>query len=375
MTRLSRLVQNTRFPTLVWLLQLGLTTVTIFLFHRLIPPGPHGISEWTKTFGGWDGGTYLKIAEHGYRNIQSTAFFPIYPILIRTLHTILHLTYLRSGILLSNLSYLVALILMYRMFVHHFGSNTARRALWLLSCFPVAFFFNVVYTESLTLMLYVIFFYLLEREHWWGALIVGFLATGVHDLNVLLVIPAGVYWWVYIRPVPTSKPFLRLTGMALIPLSLVIYMLFLYIHFGHPLAFLIAESYWGRHFSIPVLNVVYRLFTLHYGETARWNYNVVAIVNAGATLLFDALAVKLLVDRDTNWRARLFVLGTLLASTTSTTYTGIESYARFVMVLFPGYPVLAKSCRRKATFAAVILLFICLRILLAGLFGDGYVVT
>lgn len=381
--RMTAVVRESRFPILIWLLQLGLTTLIIFLFHHIVPSGPYRIPAWTKTFGGWDGGSYLQIAQDGYMAIQTSAFFPVYPLLIRAIHFFFHLTYLQSGLVISNLAYLVALVLLYRMCVRHYGIATSKRALWLVFCFPTAFFFNVVYTESLTFLLYILFFSLLSQQRWWAAMMTGFVATGVHDLNVLLTVPAFLYWWGQQRQrqhghghrLPQSKSWAQLAGIALIPLSLLMYMVYLDGHFHHPLAFLIAESHWGRHFTVPIFNAVERLLTLRYGATSGWSVNLVAMVNAGATLLFYAVTVILLIDRRRSWGIKWFFLGTLLASTSSSTYTGIESYARFVMVLFPAYPLLAKLCDKKAVFITVILLFFGLRVLLTGLFGDGYIVT
>ena len=44
--------------------------------------GPH-LSLIFNTFGQWDSGWFIRIADHGYDVKQSSAFFPLYPLVVR----------------------------------------------------------------------------------------------------------------------------------------------------------------------------------------------------------------------------------------------------------------------------------------------------
>ncbi|MCL6453929.1 MAG: hypothetical protein K6T78_10010 [Alicyclobacillus sp.] len=359
-------------PLWLWMLQFAATLGSIFLFRHIVPRGPFHIPYGIDTLGAWDGGHYLAIAERGYQSVTDTAFFPIYPLAIRWLHRLAQLPYLTSAVVVSQLSLLAALFVLDGVW----GRNrAAAKALCLLAAFPTAFFFNVAYTESVTLFLYAIFFFALRRGSWWTAVVAAAVATGVHDLNVLLALPALLAWF---RDRPSARGWRRgrLLSISLIPLALVAYMAFLGVRFGHPLAFLMAEAQWGRHFTVPVLNLfqAWPSGAKWFGP-ARWDGLTLYAVNAGATLLFYALGVGVVRCRSLDLGTKVFYVATALASTTSSTFNGIESFGRFMVVLFPAYPVLARWCRPLPLWLLAMVVFLAGRVALAGFFGAGYVVT
>jgi hypothetical protein len=107
----------------------------------LEPPG--FLSYWAH----WDGAWYSQIATEGYgeRAPSSTAFFPLYPLLVR-LGAAIGGGPALWGVLISLLSTLFALFFVYRIAEKLYGVSAARAATLALAFFPTAYFLNAVYT-------------------------------------------------------------------------------------------------------------------------------------------------------------------------------------------------------------------------------------
>ncbi|NIV37300.1 MAG: hypothetical protein GWN58_50115, partial [Anaerolineae bacterium] len=195
----------------------------------------------------WDSAWYTSIAEKGYVDVATNpagqtniAFFPLYPVLVRGLNLALHNSFL-SGILISNLSFLGAILLLHQMIQTRFGMQAASRATWLLCLFPFSFFFSAFYSESLFLLLFVASFFFAERGRWGFASVMAMLA-GCTRIAGLALFPALVFY--YLEELRFD---LRKIGpdIAWLPLSLLgpaIYALFLYLQFGDPLLYLKANQ-------------------------------------------------------------------------------------------------------------------------------------
>src|SRR5439155_6866772 len=105
----------------------------------------------------WDSIFFLRIAEHGYASLDraSTAFFPLYPALTGLLGRVFLGHYVLAGVLVSLAAGLGAFVLFHRLAESRLGAEGARRAVLYLAVFPMALFFQAVYSESLYLLLCV----------------------------------------------------------------------------------------------------------------------------------------------------------------------------------------------------------------------------
>ncbi|MGH2560880.1 MAG: mannosyltransferase family protein [Thermomicrobiales bacterium] len=141
----------------------------------------------------WDGLWYKLIAQEGYGFRDAlAAFWPLYPWSMRAVHDLFGISYDLAGYLISNISFVVALILLYRLISIDFDDVVARRTLWAIALFPTSFFFSAVYTESLFLMLAVGALLAARRGNWWVAGLVGLLAALTRSYGVLLLVPFAV---------------------------------------------------------------------------------------------------------------------------------------------------------------------------------------
>ncbi len=137
----------------------------------------------------WDAVWYLSIAAHGYNSAQSTAFFPLYPGLIRGVGSVTGSAVL-AGVLISLGSFVVALMLLHRLTELELGRSAADTTVMLVAFAPAALFFSAVYTESLFLALSVGAAYAARRERWaWAGILAG-LAASCRVTGVLLIMLA-----------------------------------------------------------------------------------------------------------------------------------------------------------------------------------------
>src|SRR5215212_7069492 len=144
----------------------------------------------------WDGQIYLSLAAAGYEanGPDRTAFFPLFPMLIRLGAALGGPTAL-WGVLISLVATFCALYFVYRIAEKHWVQKVARNAVLTFAFFPTAFFLNEVYTEAL--------FVAFAAGSYWAAYVRrdlllaglwGALATATRNSGVLLLIPL-VYLW------------------------------------------------------------------------------------------------------------------------------------------------------------------------------------
>jgi hypothetical protein len=212
--------------------------------NPLEPPG--FLSYWAH----WDGAWYSEIAteDYGERAPASTAFFPLYPMLLR-LGTAIGGGPALWGVLISLVCTLFALFFLYRIAEELYDARAARGATLALAFFPSAFFLNAVYTEAPFLALTTgAFWAAYVRRNLLLAGLLGALAAATRNLGVLLLIPLAVEWARNRREFGAGG----LAGIALIPAGLLAYAAYLWGRFGDPLVSARQQSeYWGRTLASP----------------------------------------------------------------------------------------------------------------------------
>ena len=159
-----RLRDGTPFCTTVFVtVRITLSLLAVLTVGAVHPPSSAGsgmavpaTSGWHNAIDGterWDAGWFERIAQEGYRGDDaSAAFFPGYPLAIRGLTGVLPLSVADAALLVSNLAFLGALVVLFALTTFEFSTDTARRTVLLMACFPASFFFLSPYSESLFLL-------------------------------------------------------------------------------------------------------------------------------------------------------------------------------------------------------------------------------
>lgn len=354
----------------------GTTMFPVTENHWVAEPVSQFLSTWAK----WDSQYYVDIAVNGYwyrpGQMSNVAFFPVYPFMMRLLSPLVGGSVVLAGFLISNLAYGGALVFLYLLTELELGPDAARRTVIYLSIFPTTFFFNAVYTESLFMCLTVASMYFARKRQWGLAALLGMISAATRNLGVLLW---GLVMWEWLRSQGWSlKTILSseswrslrqgvwlhwfdLLVIAMIPLGLAAYMLFLSQNFERPLAFIEAQSAWGRE-NIGPIQVLQKNFAILAGGQINKSWLTTAW-NLSAFLLFVGLVP--FIWRDLGEGYALYVLIMLLVPTSS----ALGSLIRYVLTAFPAFMQLGLWGRRESLDRLLSLVFA----ILAGLFTTIFV--
>src|SRR3954454_6328470 len=317
----------------------------------------------------WDSVWYLGIAHDGYSG-ASTAFFPLYPLLVRAFAVSGSPgALLVSAYFVSLASLFGALWVMHRLVALELGSEAvARSAVLLLAVFPAALWVGAPYSESLFLLLSVGAFYAARTGRWWLAGALAALAAATRSAGIVLLVPLLVLWWKS-RPRRAAS----VGWLALAPLGLAAYSLYLALAVGDGFAYLHLQDVWFRSFAGPFGGV-------WDGAVAAWD-GLRQVVSGSRTHVYftaaggDPIAVGwhnlelfgflvfAVVAVVGVWRRLPRAYGAYVIAALALPLSfpvgpqPLMSLPRFLAVLFPLFMWLAMACRsrRRRLFALAVL--------------------
>lgn len=302
----------------------------------------------------WDGGWYHSIAKHGYKfepgRQSNTAFFPLYPMLMRAVHTLIpsdtDAAWVLAGIIVSNAAFFIALCYLLLLLRLDYDHDTSARAVLYLLVFPTAFFFFALYSESLFLATTVAAFYYARRQKWWFAAVCAAAATLSRSSGVLLIAPLALEYamqrrfrWREIRA--------DVLSLGLIPTALAAHMLYLRWSVGNMRAIQDAQAAWGGEWG--TFSAPWTPFVRFLRDPLMFN-DVMNFGFAGVMLLLVAISAAQL-----RLSYGVYAITGFWFITSWSTY---ESMPRYVLVLFPAFAVLAKWGRNR-TFDRAYLITAC----------------
>lgn len=196
-----------------------------------------------------DAGHFRYIALFGYTDWWRTAFFPLYPLLEKSMLSFIHNPYI-AGLIVSNVAGLLMLAVLYRLVHEDFGQQRAVRSVLYLSVFPTAFFFAAAYNESLFVCLTLLSFYYMRRGRWWWAGLFGCLASLTRSAGLLLLVPFA-YEYLYQHQFNLKKFRIDILSGGLIAAGTGLFALYCFVTFHDALAFSHAQSQWLRQLHAP----------------------------------------------------------------------------------------------------------------------------
>jgi Gpi18-like mannosyltransferase len=307
----------------------------------------------------------INIARAGYEkepfntNIQHTwAYFPLYPLLLRAVATLtgdLALT----GIFLSSAFFFFALILLYRMVIaFNYDPAVADRAVFYLAAFPASYFFSLAQTESLFLLLTVGCFYAARRERWWLAALCGALASATRFAGIFLLVPLAVMYWQNMR---SRNGHLKadVASLLIVPLGLIAFMIYLKSITGNALAFAEIQVAWG-HSPVMFWRPLAGYLMDPLRVSAGWDFR---LLNFAAAVIAIVCSFVLLKRRE--WALALYSLISILVPLSY--QVSLQSLARYAMVIFPVFVVLAWAGRSPRTDQIIRAVFIVLLSLMSAM--------
>ena len=312
------------------------------------------LSPWAN----FDGAHYTSIARDGY-GVYQTAFFPLYPILIRILTNITKLPFEYAAIFISHIAFLTGLFIFWKYL------EKARSRVWTIAfllLYPASFFFAAAYSESVFFVLAAGALLAIKRKYWiLAACFIG-LASATRLVGVFLIIPL-----VFAARRRSWTVVIALTGFFT-------YMMYLWRTIGDPLAFFHVQAAFGAGRSGGELIFLPQVF---------WRYlRIFMTVSTGELLYYVAVLevssfilgmVLLLIA----WRKRydpallLYSACVLILPTLTGT---LSSMPRYLLAAFPLFSVLGEM---KSTVGKIMLLIVFFSILMYAATGflRGYFIS
>jgi Gpi18-like mannosyltransferase len=191
----------------------------------------------------WDGPDYIRIAAHGYSNKEQANFFPLYPILIRALNSVIG-SPLYSALALSWLSFTGAIYFYLKVIKQLFNkvsdNQEALRGLLFFVLFPTGVFLLATYTESLFAFLSLAAIYFCLKKNYWPAALALAMATATHINGIFAVV------LVALMMLEQKERLSRIAATAAVGvLGIVGYIVYLAHRFNSPLLFIKAQQKHG----------------------------------------------------------------------------------------------------------------------------------
>ncbi len=320
---------------------------------------PHFLLDiWAR----WDAQHYLSIIEKGYQpaadlsgQMSNVAFFPAYPYLVKLFTFLLpgglvsRSVILVIGLALSNLLFLAALVLLFRLVRDHlYDEAAARRTVLLVILFPAGFYFSAFYTESLFLFLALLAFTAALERRWWLAGVSAGLLTVTRAQGILIALPLV---WLYMDSIHWRLRDLRpqVLWLGFTPLPLVAHLAWLNRLTGDFLAPMTAQKAWGHQIGNFRENV---LGAFSYAGADVYKLNILFLG------LFLLLGVWALVRLPQSRAYGLFALLLPAANLFTGNYLGMT---RYLAVVFPAFIALAALLKPRELFWWVGVLFLSLQ--------------
>jgi hypothetical protein len=363
---------------------LGVSFGYQFVTPRGESPGP-GLHE---KFSAYDGGWYKRIATSGYQydphQQSSTAFFPLYPLLGAGVMRLTSLGATWALLIVAHACLAAAFVLAVLYLRGRKPSpdrTTVSLTLLALGLMPATFFFRMTYSESIFLLLSLLFLLGIQRN--WPlpvvALIAG-LGTASRPVGVGLLVPLVIYAW---RSSPSRRAFLTRIALSA-PLAccgLLAYAVFLFVQFGDPMVFAKTQEHWGK--AAPTLTT--KLFAL-LSYQPIWEIYLCQPVGGWSVFAWEQVnpvyfAVSVIMILYGACRRRLNVYEISLAAMlllipylTRGYELNMASSARFAAVVFPVYLILGEVLSRLPPAVSAVILGISTFFLGAftALFASGY---
>jgi hypothetical protein len=209
----------------------------------------------------WDGRWYRMVARGGYLLVpgrqSDPAFFPLYPIMLRIEHAA-GVGWGVAGPLLSNLAFLLGLVLFHRLSREMFSEPLARRATTYLAIFPLSYVFSMSYPESVVLVFLLAAPLAALRGRWWLAAFCAAAAALARPEGLFLALPLADIAWRQRRSLSPSRRGAALAAVLAPVAAIASFSLYLATVLHDPLAWSQAERAWGRQFR---LSGAYQAFT------------------------------------------------------------------------------------------------------------------
>lgn len=114
----------------------------------------------------WDAINFYVIASSSYVTEHITAFFPLYPLVVRSVSMHTGLGILASGVMISNVCFCLSALVLYGISIRRYSQRVCLLAIVFFCFNPSSVVYSTMYSESLFTLLFLLSFLFLElRSH------------------------------------------------------------------------------------------------------------------------------------------------------------------------------------------------------------------
>jgi Gpi18-like mannosyltransferase len=288
---------------------------------------------------------------------SAAAFFPLYPLLVRALDTILPGDAAVAGIVLSLLIGAAATVLVWLIAEKVADRRVADRAAILFAFSPGAFVLSLVYAEGLLVLLSAGCLLALLERRWVLAGVLAALAGATRPNATAVALAcawaAGVAIW-------QRREWKAAIAPVLAPVGMLAFFAFLWWHTGETLMWFRVESQgWGERIDLGWYNlsIIGHVVTdpLHNPN------NIVLVVSMITAIVLMVVLVRAKLPAVLNVYA-ISGLCLVLAS-------HINARPRFIFVAFPLVIALAKAIRKQPAFLVLVATFAATTVMLTVFYG------
>jgi Mannosyltransferase (PIG-V) len=159
------------------------------------PPYFKGVGPvWLSAFTYFDAEWYLHIASKGYDVPKATAFYPLYPLLLRIAGPS-PVARALWAVTLSTLCYFAANWFLYKLTFKEFGERTARTTIVVTALLPFSVVWGAAYTESLALLLLTATLWFIRTNRWWHAIPLAVALGSTRNIGFVLSAALAAELW------------------------------------------------------------------------------------------------------------------------------------------------------------------------------------
>jgi len=204
----------------------------------------------------WDAQWYVHIARHGYgmtkvvpdgRHLSDLAFFPLYPLLERLVHTVTRLPFADAGLLVTALASLATALVLHDLGTRLYGVRAGLVLVLLWAAVPVGVVESMAYSEALFTLLAAGACLAVVRDKWVVAGLLASLAGLTRPVGVAVV--AGIGVAVLVRVLRRDAGWQVWAGAVMAPLGWLGYLLWVGARVGDPLGYFTVAGRWGNSFD------------------------------------------------------------------------------------------------------------------------------
>ncbi len=281
----------------------------------------------------WDGPHYLEIAQHGYiPNQKLTAFFPLYPLLIRLVLFVVNSPII-SALIVSWACLIGAIYFYLKILKTLFNSDINNKVMGVLLfiMFPTGVFLAATYTEALFAFgALAALYFALKGKYLWSGLFTA-VATATHPTGVFILPLIALVLWE--KKIKISK---ITASVALGCIGIVGYMSYLWYSRGNPLAFVNSQEH--NHW-----------LSSHYFSTIASSITAIDVI----------LLILVIVSVIYWWKKKLsFAIYSLIFALLPFIGGNFAGYSRYVLMAFPlQFMLYSKTKRSNLAYSLVLALF------------------